>query len=85
MALLAIAHEAAADEVGAVMDAAQRLGHYMVKGGAAVELVAAVGALIVPCEMDLIARRFAGDKLRLFNPVFHRPGQATGKRKRRGQ
>jgi hypothetical protein len=43
------------------MDTTQRLGHYMVKGGAAVELIAAVSALIVPGEVDLITRRLAGD------------------------
>jgi hypothetical protein len=61
MAFLAIAHETAADQVGSVMDTAQRLGHYMVKGGAAVELIAAIGALVVPGEVDLIACRFAGN------------------------
>jgi len=61
MSFLAIAHETAADQIGAVMDPAQRLGHYMVKGGAAVELITAVGALVVPGEVDLITRRLAGD------------------------
>jgi hypothetical protein len=36
MSFLAIAHETAADQVGSVMDATERFGHYMVKGGAAV-------------------------------------------------
>jgi hypothetical protein len=43
------------------MNATEGLGHYMVKGGAAVELIAAISALVVPCEVDLIARRLAGD------------------------
>jgi len=48
VAFLAVAHQAAADEVGAVMDAAECFGHYMVKGGTAIQLVAAVSALVVP-------------------------------------
>jgi hypothetical protein len=36
MAFLAVAHKTAANQIGAVMDATERFGHYMVKGGAAV-------------------------------------------------
>jgi hypothetical protein len=36
MSFLAVAHETTADQVGSVMDATKRLGHYMIKGGAAV-------------------------------------------------
>jgi hypothetical protein len=61
MSFLAIAHETAADQIGSVMNATECLGHYMVKGGAAVELIAAIGALVVPGEVDLIACRFAGN------------------------
>ena len=61
MAFLAIAHETAADQIGSVMDATECLGHYMIKSGAAVELIAAVGALVVPGKMDLITRRLASD------------------------
>jgi hypothetical protein len=36
MSFLAVAHETAADQIGSMMDATERLGHYMIQGGAAV-------------------------------------------------
>ena len=56
----------------------------MIQCRAPAKRLSAIGALVVPRKVDLIARRLAGDQLRFFNPVFHRPGQATGKRKRQG-
>jgi hypothetical protein len=48
VALLAVAHEAAADKVLADGEAAEHLGDNVIKGGATAEVFAAVGALVVP-------------------------------------
>jgi hypothetical protein len=45
---LAVAHEAAADEVLADGEAAEHLRHNVIEGGATAEVFAAVGALVVP-------------------------------------
>ena len=78
VALLAVAHEAAADEVLADGKAAEHLGHNVIKGGAATEVFAAVGALIVPGEVDLITRRASGDEAGFVNVCFVHRDRAAG-------
>lgn len=54
MALAAVAHEATADQVFANGEPALCLWHYVIERRAAAELIAAVSALIVPSQVDLI-------------------------------
>ena len=54
MTFLAVAHQAAADQVLANGQAAVDLGDHVIEGGTATERIAAVGALVVPSEVDLI-------------------------------
>ena len=70
VALLAVAHEATADEVLAHGQAAVHLGDDMIEGRAAAERIAAVGTLVVPGEVDLIARGAACDQAGLVNVVL---------------
>ena len=77
VALLAVAHQAAADQVLAHGEAAMHLGHHMIERRAAAKRIAAVGAAVVPCEVDLIARGAAGDQTGLIN-VMSIQGPAAG-------
>ena len=53
--LLAVAHQATTDQVFADCEPAVDLGHDVVKGRAAAQGIVAIGAAIVPGQMDLIA------------------------------
>ena len=55
LSLLAVAHKTAADEVLPDGQAAVGLRDDVIKGWTAAERIAAVGAAIVPGEVDLIA------------------------------
>ena len=83
MTFLAVAHKAAADQVLADGQAAVHLGHHMVEGGAAAERIAAVGTLIVPGQVDLIAGRSAGDQAGAVNVCFVHRDRAAGARPQR--
>ena len=72
VAFLAIAHEAAGDQVAADREATVDLRQHMVEGGAAAKRIAAVGTFIIPSQMDLITGGAPGDQARLVNVVlFH--------------
>ena len=72
VAFLAVAHEAAGDQIAADREATVDLRHHMIEGGAAAEGIAAVGTFMVPREVDLITSRSPGDQARLINVVlFH--------------
>ena len=55
VALLAVAHQAATDQVFADGEPAVDLGHHMVECRAAAEGIVTVGAAVVPRQVDLIA------------------------------
>ena len=55
MAFLTVAHQAAGDQVFADGEAAVDLGHHMVECRAAAEGIVAIGAAVIPSQVDLIA------------------------------
>ena len=55
VALLAVAHQAAADQIFADGETTVHLGHHVIERWAAAEGIVAVGAAVVPSQMDLIA------------------------------
>ena len=69
MAFLAVAHEAAAHQVAAHGEAAVDFGDDVIKRGRAAERITAVGAAMVPCEVDLITGGAPRDQLGLINVV----------------
>ena len=72
VAFLAVAHEAAGDQVAADREATVDLRDDVIEGGAAAKWIAAVGTFMVPREVDLISSRAPGDQARLINVVlFH--------------
>jgi len=68
--LLAVAHEAAAHQVLADGQAATDLGDDVIEGRVAAKWITAVGAAVVPDEVDLIARGAACDQAGLVNVVL---------------
>lgn len=70
MAFLAVAHQAAADEVLAHGEAAVDLGDDVIEGWAAAEGIVAVGAPVPPAEVDLITGGAPCDQARLINVVL---------------
>ena len=66
-ALGAVAAQAAADEVALFGGAAVDLGVDVVEGGAASEVGAAISALVVPAQVDLVSERAASDEVGLHN------------------
>ena len=82
MTFLAVAHQAATDQVLADGQATVDLGHDVIEGGAATERIAAVGTLIVPGEVDLITGRAPGDQAGAINVCFVHRDRAAGARPR---
>jgi hypothetical protein len=56
MTLAAVASHATGDQIRWCGSAAVRFGDYVINGWAAAKICAAVGALIVPSQQDLITR-----------------------------
>jgi len=70
VAFLAVAHEAAGDQVAADREATVDLRDDVIEGGAATKRIAAVGTFMVPREVDLITGGAPGDQARLINVVL---------------
>jgi hypothetical protein len=70
VAFLAVAHQAAGDEVRAHGEAAVDLGHNVIERWTAAERFIAIGAPVPPSEVDLVTRRSPGDEARFINVVL---------------
>lgn len=70
VAFLAVAHQAAGDQVFAHGQATVDLRHHMIKGWATAKWITAIGTFIVPSEVDLITGGAPGDQARLINVVL---------------
>ena len=55
-----------------------RFGDDVIERGRATELIAAIGALVVPGEVDLITGRAPSDQAGLLNPVSIHRGPREG-------
>jgi len=70
VAFLAVAHEAAAHQVLANSQAAMRFRDDVIQRWRAAEWITAVGALIIPSQVDLITGGPPSDQPCLLNPVL---------------
>ncbi len=70
VAFLAVAHQAAGDQVLADRQAAVDLRDNVIEGGATAKGIVAVGASIPPAEVDLITGGAPCDQARLINVVL---------------
>ncbi len=78
MAFLAVAHQAAGDQVLADRQATVDLRNDVIEGGATAEGIVAIGAPISPAEVDLITRRSTGDQPGFVNVVLIHTGLRGG-------
>ncbi len=78
MAFLAVAHQAAGDQVLADRQPTVDLRNDVIEGGTAAEGIVAIGAPISPAEVDLITSRAACDQPGFVNVVLIHTGLRGG-------